>query len=537
MSEAAGCTRGTTLLLCAARLGPHGLAARMLRLVLFSVVFICFFSCASDNVRPIKVSSLMTNAEPARLEVPGPGFVAAAAEAEDGVFFGVKEERELPDYTGSGYIRFPSYNPASVAVDISVAEAGEYCLRLRCAVIPGSTDSARLRVDVDDEFVVAQRLPVKGVFVDLPANRPIFMDAGVHRIIIESLGGEWYLDKLALEPMTETLKAVIRPRTELVTRGASKAAQSVYRFLLDMAGKGILSGQQIYAQTHEITAIYELTGKYPAILGVDFIDASPSRVERGTRSFAAMEAVKYWKKGGLVSASWHWNAPTGLIDQGPDRMWYSGFYAKATTFDFEKALMYPGKADYKLLLRDIDAIAVELKKLADAGVPVLWRPLHEASGGWFWWGAKGPEPYIELYKLLFNRLTGVHGLRNLIWVWNGQDPRWYPGDDYVDIVSIDVYPPKHQHEALVEAFAQTQACSFEAKLVALSENGSLPNILKISEHKIPWSWYCTWNGSFVIDERTKQYSEEYTKAQVLQQFYAHPWLITRDELPLFISES
>ena len=53
------------------------------------------------------------------------------------------------------------------------------------------------------------------------------------------------------------------------------------------------------------------------------------------------------------------------------------------------ALADPAGEDYALLLRDIDAIAVELQKFEDAGVPVIWRPLHEAQGGWFWWGAQG----------------------------------------------------------------------------------------------------------------------------------------------------
>ncbi len=44
------------------------------------------------------------------------------------------------------------------------------------------------------------------------------------------------------------------------------------------------------------------------------------------------------------------------------------------------------------MVRDIDAIASLLKRLQDHGVTVLWRPLHEAAGGWFWWGAGGPGP-------------------------------------------------------------------------------------------------------------------------------------------------
>ena len=107
------------------------------------------------------------------------------------------------------------------------------------------------------------------------------------------------------------------------------------------------------------------------------------------------------------------------------------------------------------MIRDIDAIAVELTKLRDAHVPVLWRPLHEAEGGWFWWGAQGPKNYVRLYRLLYDRLTKVHKLDNLIWVYtSGGKPEWYPGDDVVDIIGADAYPddnPRRAHRHLEHA--------------------------------------------------------------------------------------
>lgn len=80
-----------------------------------------------------------------------------------------------------------------------------------------------------------------------------------------------------------------------------------------------------------------------------------------------------------------------IIDE-PGKEWWRGFYADSVTFDLEKALSDTESEEYKLLLADIDTIAVQLQRLKDAHVPILFRPLHEAEGGWFWWGAKGPEP-------------------------------------------------------------------------------------------------------------------------------------------------
>lgn len=82
---------------------------------------------------------------------------------------------------------------------------------------------------------------------------------------------------------------------------------------------------------------------------------------------------------------------------------------------------------------------MELLKLQKAGVPVLWRPLHEAEGKWFWWGAKGPEACKKLWALVYDRLTKHHKVNNLIWTWNSVASDWYPGPSTVDVLSTDVY--------------------------------------------------------------------------------------------------
>jgi len=109
---------------------------------------------------------------------------------------------------------------------------------------------------------------------------------------------------------------------------------------------------------------------------------------------------------------------------------FPGFYTSAVTFDIAATLANKNGTDYQLIIRDIDAIAVQLKRLQAKKIPVLWRPLHESgSGGWFWWSAKGPGPVKELYRILYNRLVTYHKINNLIWVWNSPEPAYYPGDD------------------------------------------------------------------------------------------------------------
>ncbi|WP_274361290.1 glycosyl hydrolase [Paenibacillus thermotolerans] len=324
-------------------------------------------------------------------------------------------------------------------------------------------------------------------------------------------------------------------KPKLINPNADDCAKRLMAYLCDVYGRRMLTGQQIgVLSTPEMDVIRRETGKYPAVGGFDFMNDSPSRVERGTKGTDTELALKWWRDGGIVTFCWHWNAPKHLIDRPPDNGWHRGFYTSATTFDIAKAMDDPSSEEYGLLIRDIDAISACLIRLREAGVPVLWRPLHEASGGWFWWGAKGPEPCIKLWKLMFDRMTNVHRLHNLIWVWNGQHKDWYPGDEFVDIIGEDIYPPERNYGSNVERFRQALSYTNTNKIIALSENGPLPDPDRCVEDGALWAWNCTWYGTFVHrqDEAGRTVlSEQYTERHMLLKFYEHPFTVTRDELP------
>lgn len=98
-----------------------------------------------------------------------------------------------------------------------------------------------------------------------------------------------------------------------------------------------------------------------------------------------------------------------------------------------------------MIIRDLDAIAGQLKRLQAENIPILWRPLHEAGGKWFWWGAKGPDAAKKLYDIMRDRFINYHGIDNLIWVWSTPEWDWYPGNDRVDIIGYDSYPGSHNY--------------------------------------------------------------------------------------------
>lgn len=316
-------------------------------------------------------------------------------------------------------------------------------------------------------------------------------------------------------------------KTQLLDNKANPETKELYAYLKSIYGKKVLSGQMDltwHDDTDMIQRVHDLTGKYPAMMGYDFMNYHKDNGDNGSGLHQVEEAINWWNKGGIVSFCWHWRDPANQPK--------SAFYTKET--DFRIDLKNPVVKEQ--LIRDIDLIAGDLKKLEEAGVPVLWRPLHEAAGGWFWWGASGPEPYIKLLKLMIERLNNYHDIHNLIWVYNGQDPDWYPGDAYVDIISEDIYANVQgdtlpDYSSQKERFMEAQKTPNEPKIVGLSENGIIPSADSMQADGIYWSWFMTWNDGPDLSNRknffsgTYYNSHEHTKA-----VFNHPLVLTLDEI-------
>ncbi|TWT92848.1 Mannan endo-1,4-beta-mannosidase [Botrimarina colliarenosi] len=286
-------------------------------------------------------------------------------------------------------------------------------------------------------------------------------------------------------------------------------------YLTEQYGSQTLFGQQreYYNPNAIMTAgvLSHTGGIFPAVVGGDLTDYSPSRVENGANANGESERLVSWAQqtGGVVSLMWHWNAPSGLIDQ-PGREWWRGFYTDATTFDLGAALANPSSNEYSLLIRDIDAISSELQKFEAADVPVLWRPLHEAQGNdqgaWFWWGDSGPDALKELWGIMYDRMTNVHGLDNLIWVSTMQVDasnwqEWYPGDDVVDIVGVDVYSDQPDNNMSSQWLELLEEFDGE-KMIALSETGSLPPEEVLERYGVAFSYMLPWNEDFLTNDQS-----------------------------------
>ncbi|KAL4816113.1 glycosyl hydrolase family 26-domain-containing protein [Aspergillus spinulosporus] len=217
------------------------------------------------------------------------------------------------------------------------------------------------------------------------------------------------------------------------------------------------------------------------------------------KSHTVEDAISFHRQGGINALVWHWHAPTCLLDS-EEQPWYRGFYTEATCFDVGNALSHGGNGtDYGLLIRDIDAIAVQLKRLADANIPVLFRPLHEPEGGWFWWGAHGPAPFKQLWDLIYDRITRVHDIHNLVWICNTADPSWYPGNNKCDIATIDNYGEAGDHGVIKDKFQALQNVTRGERVLALAEVGSIPDPELQAKENVSWAYWMTWNDEFIKD--------------------------------------
>ncbi len=446
-------------------------------------------------------------------------------EAEDAAFTGhVHKDTGTSGYSGTGYATGFEEDGDSCVFSVQIPEDGFYDLRFY-----STGDSYKENyVSVDGE--AAGSLVTESAQFDVSSVERVYMAAGDHEIAVAKYWGWIDLDRLQIVTAEPIDPGIYEIPAKLCNADASEEAKRLMSYLCDNYGTKILSGQYCDSGPagKEIQVVKKVTGKTPAILGLDLIEYSPSRAEHGSDSSATQFAVKQWEDGGIVTFCWHWNAPSKYLTGE----WYKGFYTDSTNIDLAAIMDGRDEEGYELLMQDIDAIAQQLTILRDAGVPVLWRPLHEASGGWFWWGASGAEAYKKLYVLLYDRLTNEYGLNNLIWVWNGQDAEWYPGDEYVDIIGEDIYPGEHVYTSQVNKYLQAVRYTDPPKMVVLSENGCVPDPDLMVRDGAMWGFWCTWGGEFAAkDMAIFSYNDQYTQEDALKRFYDNDAVITLEDIP------
>lgn len=466
---------------------------------------------------------------------------------------------ESAEFSGGKYAK--TADPSGITFTVKVEETAVYDITTKVLIKQYDWTTSKIAVNGVDvgSMLTTPRNCDSSYVVSASAK----MKAGENKITVgnQALG----VDYITVERHPD---AVFKISELPVTPNATESARKLYTFLRENFGKKTVSGMMISDQNFnydygnmrlippggctpadsckfndeevswkgqtDIAEFYKRSGHYPAIGGFDMLFAAGGHHEEGWfKGYTENNLVmteQLWEMGGIPTYTWHWKVgedtvfytqgtPAGFNNPGctEDVM---GTSNTNTCFNYTKAFKDSTCKEidatsqvYKDIVADVDIVSGYFKELEEKGIAVVWRPLHEASGGWFWWGTASAECYVQLYRLVFNRMVVTNELKNLIWVWNiNTDPSlgydysalnaaWYPGDEYVDIVAVDIYDPLNDHNSAANYYNKIVSDVGTSKMIALSENGAIPDIDSIAEDKAYWSywmtWSQTWSGNFL----------------------------------------
>ncbi|GAA2313864.1 glycoside hydrolase family 26 protein [Streptomyces kunmingensis] len=317
--------------------------------------------------------------------------------------------------------------------------------------------------------------------------------------------------------LTATLAALtLTPDAEAFP---SRSKQQVIDYLRSISGSNIVSGQhnkEPASNPGQYTQqVKDVTGQYPGLWGGDLMF---NATDVANRQRVIDQAKTEWTNGSLVALTWHVCPPT----MGSSCAFEGGVKSSVSDTQFNQ-IVTDGTALNSAWKRRLDEAVPYLDQLKTAGVPVLFRPLHEMNETWNWWGHRpGTNGSAKLYRITHDYLV-AKGLTNLIWVWNVQDnpaggwSSYYPGASYVDVASLDVwyknYPSSSDYQQLQSIAA--------GKPIALAEMGKVPNAALL-DSQTRWAYFMMWS---------EQLRGNNSNAEI-QSGYFHPRVLNQGEVKL-----
>ncbi len=472
---------------------------------------------------------------------------AVKYEFEDAVMTGTVSVADDTAASGGKVARME--DDGTVSLDVEVSSTGMYAVTVYAQGIGGSKIQNLAVNGVDQGQISIAETGYE------PISMTVKLNEGKNTVTITKSWGWTNFDYLTVAPAE--LAEIKATQTTCCDVNATDETRALMSYLASVYGNNIISGQQEIYQygphdyEYEFEYLNDLTGHYPAIRGFDYGNRCCALL--GQNDDGSTDRIIDWVKNrnGIATASFHLNVPNDFESYtlGTTIPFDQTTYSEKTDFSPSKAAI-EGTKENEYYLDALEVLAKEFKKLEAEGVPVMWRPLHEAEGGggetgsWFWWGREGSEAYKKLWKYTYKTLTETYGCHNLIWVWNSYNYEysqdWYPGDEYVDIIGYDKYNCtdwstgsaviKHNDSAISSTFYGIMDKYDSAKMVAMAENDSFSTVDNLTAEKAGWLYFMTWydGGSadinFVSDPRFN------TKEDTIAM-YQSEYCITLDELP------
>jgi len=276
---------------------------------------------------------------------------------------------------------------------------------------------------------------------------------------------------------------------------------------IELLGKCLLKGMHDTIggeQANGLETVNGLTGNMVDIWSSDFgFSVEPNDSFRRREDLIA-KAQFYHRQGTLITLSYHQCNPK--IDEP------CSFAAGVTSADLSsiewRELLTDNTALNKRWKVQMDKIASYLKQLESVGVRVLFRPYHEANIPGFWW-ASNPEVSKQLWIQLYSYFQNHHKLKNMLWVWSvSYHPKYwenvakfYPGDQYVDVVGVDIYPPAKKVAPDFSVAWSTLRGIAPKKILALTEVSVLPSISELESGR--WAYFVPWGKNMLVGSNSK----------------------------------
>lgn len=255
-----------------------------------------------------------------------------------------------------------------------------------------------------------------------------------------------------------TKKVQASSTIQLVDPEASNYTKALFSYFQSVSGQHILFGHQHATDegltltndpprvASEQSEVLHAVGDYPAIFGWDTLSIDgfekpgvEGDIPQSINNLAA-SMKKAHELGGVIVLSMH---PMNFATGGD-------FY---DTSGETVTHILPGGKHHDDFTAWLDNIATLAHKVTDENnekIPIIFRPFHEQTGGWFWWGAHQttPEQYKALFRFTVEYLRDTKDVDNFLYVFSpgagpaGDVERYletYPGDEFVDILGIDNY--------------------------------------------------------------------------------------------------
>ena len=257
--------------------------------------------------------------------------------------------------------------------------------------------------------------------------------------------------------------------------------------------------------------IHGVCGKYPAVYGMDLggIEVGwEANLDKNDFDNMRASAVAHHERGGVVTFSWHPRNPL------------TGGDAWDVSSKEVVASILPGGEKHEFFMGWLSNAADFLGSIKTADgqtVPVVWRPWHEHTGSWFWWGQDlcTTEQYKALWQMTYDYMVKERGLDNLVWAYSpgagGITPELfaerYPGDEIIDMVGFDCYQYSTDEVYIKEMKHALDVMSAfnegRGKIMAVTETGyeGIPNaswwtdVLYQAVKDYPVSYVLTWRNA------------------------------------------